>query len=106
MPNGECGVDSLGIGICFANQPAAPDGGPPAVVKPPDDPSITGECPSYIGLNGPVWGCCSAYGVCGLFADDQCLLSIGTQIPTGPPPPKEAGVTEPFLRCTPPASVR
>lgn len=102
MPNGDCGFDSLGIGICFAPPPALPDGGTASVVEPPDDPSITSQCPSFIGLNGPIWGCCSAYGVCGEFAANQCLLPVGTQIPTGPPPSKDSGVTESFLRCTPP----
>jgi hypothetical protein len=106
MPNGDCGFDSLGIGVCFAPPPTLPDGGATPVVEPPNDPSITGECPSFIGLNGPIWGCCSAYGVCGEFAANQCLLPVGTQIPTGPPPPPDAGVTEPFLRCTAPARTR
>jgi hypothetical protein len=106
LPNGECGVDSLGIGICFAAQPTAADGGPLPGTEPPDDPSITGECPSFIGMYGPIWGCCSAYGVCGEFASNQCLLPAGTQVPTGPPPGKDSGVTESFLRCTPPATVR
>lgn len=106
MPSGECGVDSLGIGVCFAKPPAGVDGGPPPATVPPDDPSITGECPSFIGMYGPIWGCCSAYGVCGQFASNQCLLPVGTQLPVGPPPPKEAGVSEPFLRCTPPEPVR
>jgi hypothetical protein len=103
LPNADCGVDLLSIGICFAPPPPVPDGGvTPPNTTPPDDPSITGECPSFLGLLGPVWGCCSAYGVCGTFAANQCLLPLGTQLPVGPPPPEEAGVTEPFLRCKPP----
>jgi hypothetical protein len=46
-----------------------------------------------------VWGCCSRFGVCGTFADDQCLIPAGTKLPVGPP---EAGVSEGFLRCTAP----
>jgi hypothetical protein len=101
LPNGQCGLDSLGIGVCFLPPPPIPDGGIPT--GPPNDPSITGACPSFLGLFGPVWGCCSDFGVCGTFAADTCLLPVGSQIPNGPPPPPAAGVTEPFLRCTPPA---
>jgi hypothetical protein len=101
LPNGQCGQDSLGIGLCFVPPPAPGDGGAP-VTGPPDDPSITGECPSFIGVFGPIWGCCSDFGVCGTFASDACLLPVGTQFPAGPPPPPEAGVSEPFLRCNPP----
>jgi hypothetical protein len=106
LPNGACGVDSLGIGLCFAPPPTAPDGGVPPITEPPDDPSITGECPSFLGPLGPIWGCCSPYGVCGTFAASQCLLPVGTQLPVGPPPAAEAGVSEPFLRCKPPPVVR
>ncbi|HEX7669785.1 MAG TPA: hypothetical protein VF395_09390 [Polyangiaceae bacterium] len=108
QPDGTCGWDSLNIGICFPPPPPPVDAGkvvvpPPIVTTPPDDPSITRECPSFIGLFGPQWGCCSAYGVCGSFIGGQCALAIGAQIPNGPPPPADAGKTEPFLRCTPPA---
>jgi hypothetical protein len=103
QPIGDCGWDSLNIGICFPPPPPPPDGGvvvPPVVTTPPDDPSINPDCPSFIGLFGPQWGCCSPYGVCGTFLGNQCSLGIGSQIPNGPPPP-DAG-KEPFLRCTPP----
>jgi hypothetical protein len=101
LPNGECGTDSLGIGLCFPPPPTLPDGGPvPVVTGPPKDPSVDGQCPSYLGAFGPVWGCCSDYGVCGTFSANQCLLALGTPLPVGPKP--EAGVSEPFLRCNPP----
>jgi hypothetical protein len=103
MPNGDCGFDSLGIGICFAPTTTSSDAGAAPVVGPPNDPSITSQCPSFIGLNGPIWGCCSTFGVCGEFASNQCLLPQGTQIPPGPPPPPDSGITETFVRCTPPA---
>jgi hypothetical protein len=106
LPNGDCGFDSLGIGICFAPAATGADGGPAPISEPPNDPSITGECPSFIGVSGPIWGCCSGYGVCGQFASNQCFLPVGTQIPTGPPPAADSGVTEAFLRCTPPAKIR
>lgn len=87
LPNGECGVDSWGIGICFLPppviEPVEPVDAavPPVSTEPPDDPSVTGECPSYLGFYGPIWGCCSDYGVCGTFTSDECLLPVGTQIP-------------------------
>lgn len=99
LPNGQCGTDTLGIGVCFV--PPLP---PPNYTQVPDDPRISSECPSFIGAFGyPVWGCCERvgkYGVCGQFQGNQCLL-FG-QIPTGPPPAADSGITEPFLRCTPP----
>lgn len=99
---GECGVDPNGFGVCY---PPIEDAGTMDIdVTPPDDPSVTGECPSYIAVgNIPVWGCCSDFGVCGTFMYDTCLLPVGTQIPVGPPPEDDAGVQEPFLRCEPPA---
>jgi hypothetical protein len=107
LPNAECGTDALGIGICFPPPPPPVDAGPvvvpPVDTTPPDDPSITADCPSFIGLFGPQWGCCSPYGVCGSFVGKQCSLGIGAQIPNGPPPPPDSGKSEPFLRCTPPA---
>jgi hypothetical protein len=106
QPNSDCGWDSLNIGICFPPPPSPPDGGvvvPPVVTTPPNDPSIDRNCPSFIGLFGPQWGCCSPYGVCGTFLGNQCSLGLGAQIPNGPPPTKDAG-KEPFLRCTPPAT--
>lgn len=82
LPNGDCGVDSWGIGICFAPPPDLGDAAvPPISTTPPDDPSVTGECPSYLSAVGPVWGCCSDFGVCGTFANDSCLLPVGTVIP-------------------------
>ncbi len=104
LPNGACGLDSLGIGFCFPPPPPVVDAGPPVqtVTGPPDDPSVNGECPSYLGLVGPIWGCCSGYGVCGTFTDGECLLPLGAQLPVGPAPKADSGKTEPFLRCTPP----
>ena len=101
--NGECGEDTLGIGLCLP--PATEtDAGQQVMSGPPDDPSLTGECPSFIDfLGNPVWGCCSQYSVCGTFAFGECLLPVGTEIPVGPAPDDDAGVTESFLRCTPPA---
>lgn len=112
--NGECGVDPFGIGWCFPSvaggeveeDAAVPEELPPLPpisTEVPDDPSITGECPSFLGFFGPVWGCCSGFGVCGTFAYDECLLPAGTELPVGPPD-EDAGQTEPFLRCTPPAN--
>ena len=80
LPSGACGTDNTGLGICFL--PPLP---PPNYTQVPDDPTITGECPSFIGAFGyPLWGCCERvgkYGVCGQFQGNQCLL-FG-QIPTG-----------------------
>jgi hypothetical protein len=99
LPNGQCGADTLGIGICFL--PPLP----PVSTQVPDDPSITGECPSYLGLFGPLWGCCARvgkFGVCGQFTANQCLIPIGTQLPTGPAPAADSGKVENFVRCAPP----
>ena len=74
-----CGVDLYGFGQCVPNL-ETPDAGPIST-GPPDDPSVTGECPSYLGLFGPVWGCCSPYGVCGTFQFGACLLPIGAPLP-------------------------
>lgn len=103
LPNGECGVDPFGINLCFAPPPPLSDGGflPPPSTTPPDDPSVDGQCPSYLGAFGPVWGCCSEYGVCGTFAADTCLLPIGAPLPVDPND-ADAGVPAPFLRCSPP----
>jgi hypothetical protein len=101
LPNSKCGVDTFGIGVCFP--PPLP---PPDYTHVPDDPTITGECPSFIGAFGyPLWGCCERvgkFGVCGQFQGNSCLLPVLGQIPTGPPPKADSGITEPFLRCTPP----
>lgn len=110
-----CCTNAGGCGTMYPNLPGLcypeveptdggmPDAGP-IDTSVPDDPSVTGECPSYIGINGlPVWGCCSDYSVCGTFAYGACLLPAGTQIPVGPAPDADAGVTEPFMRCTPPS---
>lgn len=100
--DGGCGVDPNGLGVCY---PPVEDAGVPPEpdFSPPDDPSITGECPSYLGpANLPIWGCCSGFGVCGTWNYDACLLPVGTQLPVGPPPPVDAGIQEPFLRCEPP----
>jgi hypothetical protein len=67
---------------------------------PPNDPSVTGECPSYLGGNNiPVWGCCSKFGVCGTFLYDMCFLPFGTQLPVPSNSDQDAGI--PGL-CTPP----
>jgi len=100
LPNGQCGTDTLGIGVCFL--PPLP---PVTYTQVPNDPSITGECPSYIGLFGPLWGCCARvgkFGVCGQFQGNSCFLNPGSQIPTGPAPAADSGKVENFLRCTPP----
>lgn len=101
--NGECGVDPFGVGLCFEEQPAT-DGGivlEPISTTPPDDPSVDGQCPSYLGLYGPVWGCCSTYGVCGTFVTDNCLLPVGTPISIDPD--ADAGLAAlGILTCNPP----
>lgn len=96
LPTGKCGVDMTGLGFCVRPTPA--DAGDPN--GPPDDPTVTGECPSYLGAgNVPVWGCCSRFGVCGTFAYDMCLLAPGTQIPVPANDGEDAGIPG---RCTPP----
>ena len=96
LPSGNCGVDLLGLGFCAK---PAPDAGVIST-DPPDDPSITGECPSYLGIgNTPIWGCCSRFGVCGTFAYEMCLLPPGTQIPVPADDDRDAGIAG---RCTPP----
>lgn len=96
--DGRCGTDLYGWGQCLPN-PIVPDGGYPVPSnEPPDDPSVTGECPSYLGAFGPVWGCCSPFGVCGTFQFGACLLPIGTPLPVGPVD-EDSG--DPSL-CTPP----
>ncbi|MGD8863766.1 MAG: hypothetical protein PVI30_27375 [Myxococcales bacterium] len=67
------------------------------MTEPPDDPSITGECPSFLGFFGPIWGCCSDFGVCGSFASGECLLPAGTQIPAA-----GEDLPEGVLTCTAP----
>lgn len=97
--DGRCGTDLYGWGQCLPN-PVVPDGGYPVPSNEvPDDPSVTGECPSFLGLLGPIWGCCSDYGVCGTFQYGQCLLPLGTPLPVGPTD-EDSG--DPTL-CTPPA---
>ena len=84
--SGKCGVDATGSGLfCVVpvapTDAAVPDAGQISTM-PPDDPSVDGQCPSHIGLNGaPIWACCSKYGVCGTFAANQCLLPVGAEIP-------------------------
>ena len=97
----ECGVDPFGIGLCFPTNIPVEDAGPapPIVTEPPDDPSVDGQCPSYWDVTGPVWGCCSDFGVCGTFAADTCLLDVGTPLPIDPD--SDAGL-DGVLRCTPP----
>jgi hypothetical protein len=107
LPNGECGVDPFGINWCFPKVPVI-DGGtaptlPPISTRPPDDPSVTGECPSFLGFFGPVWGCCSDFGVCGTFAFDECLIPVGTPLPVSRPD-EDAGQSGGYPLCTPPAA--
>jgi hypothetical protein len=97
--NGECGVDTLGIGVCFAPPPEFDAAVPPIDTTPPKHRTVTGECPSFLGTFGPVWGCCSDYGVCGTFSSGSCLLPVGTQIPVIDPD-EDAGMLE-YPRCTP-----
>ena len=102
MSNGRCGVDTFEIGWCLP-PPVEVDGGrPPDIsVTPPDDPSVDGQCPSFIGLAGaPVWGCCSPFGVCGTFAGETCVLPAGTPIPALSD--VDAGELEGVLLCNPP----
>lgn len=96
LASGNCGVDVLGLGFC-----AKPvDGGVTMSTDPPDDPSITGECPSYLGAgNVPVWGCCSTFGVCGTFLYETCLLPPNTQIPVPADRDEDSGIRG---LCTPP----
>jgi hypothetical protein len=104
LPNGKCGVDSLGIGFCFVPPAPTPDSGttPPATTTtPPNDPSYDGQCPSFLGAFGPVWGCCSDYGVCGTFSYGECLLAIGTVIPFDTAD-LDAGMSGGPQRCKPP----
>lgn len=102
LPTNLCGVDTFSIGFCFG-PPLEIDGGSQPIVpstEPPDDPSVDGQCPSYLGILGPVWGCCSDYGSCGTFLGDQCLLPLGTPLSID----DDAGVPPGYLACTPPAS--
>jgi len=102
MTNGRCGVDTFEIGWCLP-PPVEVDGGtPPDIsVTPPDDPSVDGQCPSFIGLAGePVWGCCSDFAVCGTFAGETCFLPAGTPIPALSD--VDAGELEGVLLCNPP----
>jgi hypothetical protein len=108
LDDGGCGFDELDIGLCVApDGDAGADAGAP-MSGPPDDPSITGECPSFIDFDGnPMWGCCSQYALCGTFAFDACLLPVGTEIPsTGGQvsSDEDAGAGAP-MHCTPPATV-
>jgi hypothetical protein len=110
LPDGECGTDPFAIGWCFPPAPdldaGLDDGGivlPPISTERPDDPSVDGQCPSFLGLFGPVWGCCSEYGVCGTFAADECLLPLGTPLPLGNEDEEDAGMSLPgVLLCDPP----
>jgi hypothetical protein len=104
LSDGTCGVDTFGVGVCFAPPPATgptqPE--PPVSTTPPNDPSITGECPSYLDVTGPVWGCCSDYGVCGTFAADACLIPIGSEIPVVLPTDEDGGKGHAYPLCVPP----
>lgn len=94
-----CGYDVFSIGLCGPIPEPLPvfDAGDP--YSPPDDPSVTGECPSYQGALGPVWGCCSPIGVCGTFQSNQCLIPVGTPLPVGD---EDAGLPLGGAHCTPP----
>jgi len=101
LADGSCGFDTFGVGVCFA-----PSGGtttePPVSTTPPSDPSITGECPSYLDVTGPVWGCCSVFGVCGTFEAEECLIPIGTEIPVVLPTDEDGGPSHAYPLCGPP----
>ncbi|HEX7476188.1 MAG TPA: hypothetical protein VF331_00130 [Polyangiales bacterium] len=91
-----------------AMQPGADAGAQPVVdagqssTQAPKDPSVDGQCPSYIGASGsPLWGCCSKFGVCGTFAANTCFLPVGTQLPLDPNATEDGG-TLPVGRCIPP----
>lgn len=106
LANGNCGFDSLGVGVCIAPSAALPPDmtstAQPPATRPPDDPSITGECPSYLDTTGPVWGCCSDYGVCGTFDLGTCLLPAGTEIPVALPTDEDGGAKHAYPLCVPP----
>jgi hypothetical protein len=50
---------------------------------------------------GPVWGCCSEFGVCGTFDFGQCLLAVGTVLPFDANE-SDGGPTDGSQRCKPP----
>lgn len=106
LPNGECGVDPWQIGFCLPPpvevdaEPLPPLELPAVMTEPPDDPSVDGQCPSFLGFAGPVWGCCSDFGICGTFAFEECLLPVGTPLSVDG---ADAGpLPEGLLGCTPP----
>lgn len=103
LPDGSCGADLSGWGFCSA-LPRMADAGLPPGLTPPDDPSVNGECPSYLGVLGPVWGCCTDIGVCGTFYADECLIPIGTPLPV-PGDDDDAGLLPGQMSCTPPPAV-
>ncbi len=103
MPSGACGADPFEIGLCFPI-PAEEDAGvpPPLSYDPPEDPSVDGQCPSYVDQFGfPVWGCCSGFRVCGSFIEGTCFLPEGTLIPVGEID-EDAGIFLGGLLCEPP----
>lgn len=101
LNNGDCGIDPFEVGFCFPPAPEG-DGGPTNIdLTPPDDPSVDGQCPSYVGVTGePVWGCCSNFGVCGTFAGETCFLPAGTEIPLTTD--EDGGQLNGALLCSPP----
>ncbi len=100
--SGKCGTDPSGTGLFCAVPKPAVDAGPIST-EPPNDKSVDGQCPSYLGVGGvPIWGCCSKFGVCGTFAAKSCLLPAGTQIPVDPYATADDGGTLPAGRCFPP----
>ncbi|HEX7478705.1 MAG TPA: hypothetical protein VF331_12925 [Polyangiales bacterium] len=104
---GQCGADTTGTGyFCIAPQGTLPmtendAGSTPISTTPPKDPTVDGQCPSYIGVGGvPSWGCCSKFGMCGIFAANTCLLPAGTSIPLDPYAREDDGGLAPG-RCIP-----
>jgi hypothetical protein len=102
LPNGECGVDVLGIGFCFPPPPPPVEPAPnPFTQGPPNDPTVDGQCPSVVGFLGPIWGCCSPYGACGTYdpATEACVLPVGTPIPLSSAP--DGGIPVGVMECEP-----
>ncbi len=100
--NGKCGADATGTGFfCLQSNTPVDAAVPLTPSGAPNDPSVNGECPSYVGYGGaPVWGCCSRYGVCGTFFQGSCLLAYGALLPINPNEDPDGGL--PAGRCHPP----
>ncbi len=101
LPDGECGVDTLGVGFCFPRPPEIDASIPqnPISTDPPNDATVDGQCPSFIGFFGPIWGCCSPFGACGTFEAGQCLLPVGTPVPLSSAP--DGGIPPNVIPCDP-----